>query len=49
MFGRVFFMIMKLVIAKLTFVSLAVLLVYAEPHIPCVIMGLAKFAGHLLL
>jgi hypothetical protein len=38
-------MIMKMVIAPLTFVSLAVLLVYTAPHIPCVLMGLAKFAA----
>lgn len=44
-FGREFLMIMKMVIAPLTFVSLAVLLVYTAPHIPCVLMGLAKFAA----
>jgi len=42
-------MTMKLVIAPLTFVSLAVLLVYTEPHIPCVVMVLAKLAGHVSL
>jgi hypothetical protein len=42
-------MIMKIVIAPLTFVSLAVLLVYTEPHISCVVMVLAKFAGHVSL
>lgn len=49
MFGRGFLMTMKMVIAPLTLVSLAVLLVYAEPHIPCVVMILAKFAGHVSL
>jgi len=39
-------MTMKMVIAPLTFVSLAVLLVYTQPHISCVMMVLAKFAGH---
>ena len=42
-------MTMKMVIAPLAFVSLAVLLVYTEPHIPCVVMVLAKFAGHVSL
>ena len=42
-------MTMKMVIAPLTFVSLAVLLVYTEPHIPCVLMVLAKFAAHVSL
>jgi hypothetical protein len=40
---------MKMVIAPLTFVSLAVFLVYTEPHIPCVVMILAKFADHVSL
>ena len=44
-FGREFLMAMKMVIAPLTFVSLAVLLIYTEPHISCVVMVLAKFAG----
>jgi len=48
-FGREFLMTMKMVIAPLTLVSLAVLLVYAEPHLPCVVMILAKFAGHVSL
>jgi hypothetical protein len=39
----------RMVIAPLTFVSLAVLLVYTEPHIPCVVMVLAKFAVHVSL
>jgi hypothetical protein len=39
----------KMVIAPLTVVSLAVLLVYTGPHIPCVVMVLAKFAGHVSL
>jgi hypothetical protein len=42
-------MTMKLVIAPLTFVSLGALLVYAQPHIPCVVMVLAKFAGQVSL
>jgi hypothetical protein len=42
-------MTMKMVIAPLTFVSLAVLLVYAAPHISCVVMVLAKLAGHMSL
>ena len=48
-FGREFLMTMKMVIAPLTLVSLAVLLVYAEPHLPCLVMILAKFAGHVSL
>src|SRR5580704_6684014 len=48
-FGREFLMIMKMVIAPLTLVSLAVFLVYTEPHIPCVVMVLAKLAGHVSL
>jgi hypothetical protein len=39
----------KTMIAPLTSVSLAVLLVYIEPHIYCVLMVLAKFAGHVSL
>ena len=42
-------MTMKMVIVPLTFGCLAVLFVYAEPHIPCVVMVLAKFAGHVSL
>jgi hypothetical protein len=38
-----------MVIAPLTFVSLALLLAYTEPHISCVVMILAKFAGHVSL
>jgi hypothetical protein len=38
-------MTMKMVIAPLTFVSLAVLLVYTEPHIPCVVMALGEVRG----
>jgi hypothetical protein len=48
-FGREFLMAMKMVIAPLTLVSLAVLLVYTEPHITCVVMVLAKFAGQVSL
>jgi hypothetical protein len=48
-FGRDFLMTMKMVIAPLTFVSLAALLVYTEPHITCVVMVLAKFVGHISL
>ena len=42
-------MTVKMVIAPLTFVSLAALLVYTEPHISCVVMLLAKFADHVSL
>ena len=42
-------MTMKMVIVPLTFASLAVLLVYTEPHISCLVMVLAKFAGHVSL
>jgi len=40
---------MKLAIASLIFVSLAALLVYTQPHIPCVVIVLAKFAGEVSL
>jgi hypothetical protein len=42
-------MTVKLLFAPLTFVSLAVLFVFTQPHIPCVVMLLAKFAGHVSL
>jgi hypothetical protein len=42
-------MTMKMVIAPLTFVSLGVLFVYTQPHMPCVVMVLAKLAGHVSL
>ncbi|HUE44349.1 MAG TPA: hypothetical protein VMP12_12310 [Candidatus Sulfotelmatobacter sp.] len=42
-------MTMKMVIAPLAFVSLAGLLVYAQPHISCVVMVLAKLATHVSL
>jgi hypothetical protein len=42
-------MTMKMIIAPLTFVSLAVLLVYTQAYIPCVMMVLAKFASHVSL
>jgi hypothetical protein len=42
-------MTMKMVIAPLTYVGLAALLVYTQSHIPCVLMVLAKFAGHVSL
>ncbi len=42
-------MTMKMVIAPLTLVSLAVLLVYTGPHIPCVLMVLAKLASNVSL
>jgi hypothetical protein len=48
-FGTEFVMKMKMVIAPLTFVSLAVFFVYTEPHIPCVVIVLAKLAGHMSL
>jgi hypothetical protein len=48
-FEREFVMPMRMVITPLTFVSLAVLFVYTEPYIPCVMMVLAKFAGHVSL
>jgi hypothetical protein len=48
-FGRESLMTMKMVIAPMTFVSLAALLVYTQPHIPCIVMALAKLAGHVSL
>ena len=48
-FGRESLMTMKMVIAPMTFVSLALLLAYTQPHIPCVVMALAKLAGHVSL
>jgi hypothetical protein len=42
-------MTMKIVIAPMTFVSLALLLAYTQPHIPCIVMALAKLAGHVSL
>jgi hypothetical protein len=42
-------MTVKMVIAPLTFVSFAALLVYTQPHISCVVMVLAKLAGHVSL
>jgi hypothetical protein len=39
----------KMVIAPLTFVSLAVFLVYTQPHIQCAVIVLAKLAGHMSL
>jgi hypothetical protein len=42
-------MTMKMVIAPMTFVGLAALLVYTQPHISCVVMGLVKLAGHVSL
>jgi len=44
-FGREFLMTTKMVIVPLTLAGLAVLLGYTEPHIPCVLMVLAKLAG----
>ena len=49
MFGTGFMMTMKMLIAPLTFVSVGVLLAYTQPHIPCVVMALAKLAGHVSL
>jgi predicted permease len=40
---------MKMVIVPLTFVSFAVFLGYTEPHTFCVVMVLAKLAGHMSL
>jgi hypothetical protein len=40
---------MKLVFAPLAFASLALMLVYSQSHIPCAVMGLAQFVGHLSL
>jgi hypothetical protein len=48
-FGTEFIMIVKMLIAPLTFVSVGVLLVYTQPHIPCIVMALAKLAGHVSL
>lgn len=42
-------MTMKILSAPLTLVGIAVLFVYTQPHIPCVVMVLAKFAGHVSL
>ena len=42
-------MSMRMVIAPLTVISLAVLLAYTQPHISCVVMVLAKFVGHVSL
>jgi hypothetical protein len=42
-------MTMKMVIAPLTFVGLGMLLVYTQPHMPCVVMLLAKLAGQVSL
>ena len=42
-------MTMKMVIAPLTLVSFAALLAYTQPHFSCVMMVLAKFAGHVSL
>ncbi len=42
-------MSMRMVIAPLTAISLAVLLAYRQPHISCVVMVLAKFVGHVSL
>jgi hypothetical protein len=42
-------MTMKMVIFPLTLVSLGVLLAYTQPHIPCVLIALAKLAGHVSL
>jgi hypothetical protein len=48
-FGRELLMAAKIVVAPLTLASLAVLLVYTQPHIACVAMGLAKLVGHVSL
>jgi hypothetical protein len=40
---------MKLLIVPLTLVSLTALVVSTQPHISCVLMVLAKFAGHVSL
>ncbi len=42
-------MIVKMLIAPLTLVSVGVMLVYTQPHIPCIVMALAKLAGHVSL
>lgn len=39
----------KMVIAPLAFASLALLFVYKESHLFCVVMALAKFASRLSL
>jgi hypothetical protein len=39
----------KLIIAPLTLLSLAALLVSTQPHVSCLLIGLAKFAGHVTL
>jgi hypothetical protein len=41
---------MKMLVAPLTLVSAAALLVYTQPaHIPCLLMALVKFAGYVSL
>jgi hypothetical protein len=42
-------MTLKMVIAPLTLVGLAALLFYTTPHVSCVVLILAKFAGHVSL
>ncbi|MGC1906296.1 MAG: hypothetical protein WA715_20925 [Candidatus Acidiferrum sp.] len=42
-------MTLKTVVAPLTFAGLAALVVFMQPHISCVVMVVAKFAGHVTL
>jgi hypothetical protein len=42
-------MTVKTLIVPLTFVSLAGLLVYTQPHISCVVMVLTRLASHVSL
>jgi len=49
MFERESAMTLKTVIAPLTFAGLVALVVCMQPHIPCVVMVVAKFAGHVTL
>jgi hypothetical protein len=43
------FVTMKMLIAPMTFASLALLSVYSQSHIPCAVMGFAQFVSHLSL
>jgi hypothetical protein len=35
----------RMLIAPLAFVSVGMLLVYTQPHIPCIVMALAKLTA----
>jgi hypothetical protein len=42
-------MTLKMAIAPVTFASLVLLLIYVQPHVPCVVNELAKLAGNVTL